>query len=159
MTPINYIEKVRAAYPSQRPYQWSTYDTSPWTPMTKPLRECRVALIGSSGVHLKNQTPFDADSKGDISFREIPKDVNVADLTITHRDYDHTDADEDVNCVYPLERMRELEKEGFIGELAPMNYTFCGRIFFRTSLLKEMAPGLVHRLTMESVDVGFFVPA
>lgn len=156
---INYIEKVRAAYSNERPYQWSVYEDSPWTPLSKPLENCRVALVGSSGVHLKSQTAFDADSKGDISFREIPKDVNVADLTITHRDYDHTDADRDVNCIYPIERFRELEQEAFIGELAPINYTFCGRIFLRSKLLKEMAPDFVRRLKEGKVDVAFMVPA
>ncbi|MFH1484991.1 MAG: glycine/sarcosine/betaine reductase selenoprotein B family protein, partial [Chloroflexota bacterium] len=154
MSPINYIEKVKAAYSNQPPYRWSSYEDSPWTPLSKPLEKCRVALIGSSGVYVKSQTPFDADSKGDISFREMPKDVPVSELTIVHRDYDHTDADQDINCIYPIERFRELEKDKVIGELAPINYAFCGRIFYRTLLLNEMAPDLVQRLKRSKVDVG-----
>ncbi|MBI2305203.1 MAG: hypothetical protein HYU86_10740 [Chloroflexi bacterium] len=156
--PVDYIAKTRGAYPDQPPYQWSKFDTSPWTPMTKPLSRCRISIVSSGGVHLKSQPPFDGE-KNDLTFREIPKNVDVASLMITHNHYDHRDADRDVNCIFPIERFRDLEKEGFIGELAPTSYTLMGRIFRRTALLQEMAPYLLRRLKEEAVDALFMVPA
>jgi len=37
---------------------------------------------------------------------------------ITHNDYDHSDANQDINVVFPLDRLGELESEGMIGGVA-----------------------------------------
>ena len=82
-----------------------------------------------------------------------------ADLLISHDYYDHKDAEKDINCVFPLERLRELAAEGFIGGLTPFHLTFMGRIFRKTALLNEMIPGLIARLKALDVDLAFLVPA
>ncbi|KDB64310.1 hypothetical protein AZ16_0859, partial [Bordetella bronchiseptica B18-5 (C3)] len=44
-TPVRYIDKTRDYYLSQgyeKPYQWAQYDDVPFTPLGKPLSECRV---------------------------------------------------------------------------------------------------------------------
>jgi len=153
---VKFIERVAAVYPG---YQWTKNETSPWTPLTKPVNQCKVALISSGGVHLKNQPPFDVAGKGEAVFREIPKNVQVKDLTISHQAYNHNDADKDVNCIFPIERFRELEQEGFIGTLADTHFTFMGRVFSRTALQKQMAPQLARRLHDMSVDLFYMVPA
>lgn len=158
MSPINYIIKVRAAYPDQPPYQWTVNETAPWTPLRKDLSACKVVLISSGGVYHKDQPAFKAD-KNDLTFREIPKHVDVRELRISHDNYDHTDAEKDINCIFPIERLRELEREGFIKELAEINFTFMGRIFKRTQLLNEMIPWLIGRLQELQIDLAFLVPA
>jgi D-proline reductase (dithiol) PrdB len=65
----------------------------------------------------------------------------------------------DVNCIFPIERFRELEEEGYIGELAPVNYTIMGRIFRRTALQNEIALEITKRLKKEGVNVFLLVPA
>jgi D-proline reductase (dithiol) PrdB len=124
----------------------------------KPLAKSRVALISSGGVFRRDQPPFRAD-KNDLTFREIPADTDVRELRISHDHYDHRDAEQDVNCVFPIERMRELAAEGFIGGLAEVHFTFMGRIFSKTGLLGEMIPGLISRLKALGVDLAFLVPA
>ncbi len=83
----------------------------------------------------------------------------MRELRISHDYYDHSDAEQDVNCVFPIERMRELAAEGFIGGLAEVHFTFMGRIFRKTALLNEMIPGLIARLKALEVDLAFLVPA
>jgi D-proline reductase (dithiol) PrdB len=155
---VNYVEVTKAAFADQPPYQWTSNETAPWTPITKPLAESKVVLIGSGGVYHKDQLPFNP-VKNDLTFREIPRDADAADLRISHDFYDHTDADRDINCVFPIERLRELEKEGFIGKLSEVNFTFMGRIFKKTGLLNEMIPHLIGRLQELSIDLAFLVPA
>ena len=107
MKRLNYVEITRSAFPDQPPYQWTENASAPWTAIVKPLKESRVALISSGGVYRKDQVPFDPE-KNDLTFREIPVDTEMKDLRISHNYYDHRDADKDPNCVFPLERMREL---------------------------------------------------
>ena len=35
----------------------------PWTPLSRPLSDCTVALISSGGIALKTDRPFDQDSE------------------------------------------------------------------------------------------------
>src|SRR5467141_5032648 len=88
----------------------------PWTPLRRPLAQSTVALISTGGVHLRSDRPFNLN--GDPTFRVIPKAAPPADLAISHQTYDRTDALRDINLVFPIERLRELEAERVIGRLA-----------------------------------------
>ena len=75
---------------------------TPWTPLAKPVSECKVALVTTGGVHLRTQAPFDMENPdGDPTFREIPGAAARDVLTITHDYYDHRGADADLNVVFP----------------------------------------------------------
>ena len=155
--PVRYIDQVhQVIYPHVPPYQWSAFETAPWTPLSKPLSKCRIALLSSGGVHLKDQPPFNAE-KNDLSWREIPVDADPRDFRISHYSKNATRV-QDFNTIFPLERMKELAAEGIIGSLASLAFTFMGRIFKRTELQKEMTPGIVERLRVLDVDAALLVP-
>ncbi|PTL36295.1 hypothetical protein CLG94_04435 [Candidatus Methylomirabilis limnetica] len=156
MAPVPYIEQIRRLYPNDPPYQWTVNLASPWAPMLKPVRDCRIVLISSGGMYHLTQEPFNP-VKNDLTFREIPKTADLADLRISHYSKNARDV-KDLNTIFPLDRFRQLEAQGHIGELAPYAFTCMGRIFTRTRLQKEMAPHLIERLQEMSVDAAFLVP-
>ncbi len=159
---IRYIDRLNQHYRAQGfpAYSWSQYDDAPWTPLTKPLGECRVTMLTSGGVSCSWQPPFDSDARNDLRLLEIPRDAPADGFVINDSYYDHSDADQDINCVFPIERMRELEAEGVIGELAPRLYSgFMGRIYTRSAVLEEAAPALAARLKEDRVDALILVPA
>lgn len=157
MSPIDYIPRTREMYADYPPYRWVVNQDVPWTALTKPLSECRVALINSGGVYHKDQLAF--HTRDDTSFREIPRDVAVEDLRIAHFGYRTEDARKDPNCVFPVERMRELENEGVIGEFTDPAYSFMGGIYSARRVREELAPRLVERMKRDQVDVFYLVPA
>lgn len=133
----------------------------PWTPFTMPVAAARIALVTTAGVHLVGQEPFDMDDHdGDPSFRELPCDTPVGGYMITHDYYDHTDADRDINIVFPIERLRELEDAGVIGGLASVNYGFMGHIDGRhiETLMKETGPEVARRLVNQGVNAVVLTP-
>jgi len=134
----------------------------PWAPLTKPLPGSVLALVTTAGVHCKSHEPFDMDDPdGDPSFRAIPTDIRNGDLTITHKYYDHSDADRDINVVLPIDRMRELVAEKRIGGLAPVAYGFMGHIdgpHVRT-LTENTAPAVARRLKADRADAVLLTPA
>ncbi|HEY4707791.1 MAG TPA: glycine/sarcosine/betaine reductase selenoprotein B family protein [Thermodesulfobacteriota bacterium] len=133
----------------------------PWAPLKKPIKDCRVALVTTAGVHLKTQKPFDmSDPLGDPSYRELPSDTPGELYAITHDYYDHTDADRDLNIVFPIDRLKELVKEGLIGSLAENNYGFMGHIDGRhiETLVKKIAPEVAGRLKAQSIDAVLLTP-
>lgn len=134
----------------------------PWAEPRKPLREAKLALVTTGGVHLKNQPPFDmADPNGDPSFREIPVGAPQDSLTITHDYYDHRDAEEDLNLVFPVQRLQELVEAGTLGALNPLAYAFMGHIDGPQlqTLVSETAPEAARRLADTKVDYALLVPA
>lgn len=135
-----------------------TSDDVPWSPLQRPIREATVALVTTSGVHLRADQPFDLDG-ADCSFRVIPCTAEPGDLAISHRAYDRSDALRDINLVFPLQRLRELEAEGVIGRVAERHYTF-GLVEVGHAA-ELIAPGReVGRLLKQDwVDLALFVPA
>jgi D-proline reductase (dithiol) PrdB len=134
----------------------------PWAPLANPLSASVVALVTTAGVHLKSQEPFNMDDPdGDPSFRVIPTDAQQADLTITHKYYDHSAADRDINVVLPLDRMRELLAEKRIGGMAPLAYGFMGHIDgpHVKTLMEKTAPEVARRLKGDRVDAVVLTPA
>lgn len=133
----------------------------PWTPFTKPLAESKVAIVTTAGVHLRSQAPFDMEDKmGDPSFRELPSDTPMEEYAITHDYYDHTDADRDINIVFPIERLKELAAAGVVGSVAAVNYGFMGHIDGRhiDALVRVTAPDVAGKIRNEGVDAVILTP-
>ncbi|MFQ5480256.1 MAG: glycine/sarcosine/betaine reductase selenoprotein B family protein [Thermodesulfobacteriota bacterium] len=133
----------------------------PWTPFTKRLSDARVALVTTAGVHLPSQKPFDmADSDGDPTYRALPLETPEGGYTITHDYYDHSDAGRDINVVFPIFRLCELAREGFIREAAPVNYGFMGHIEGEhiETLIRKTAPEVAGMLKKDAVDAVLLTP-
>jgi D-proline reductase (dithiol) PrdB len=135
---------------------------SPWAPLRKDPKNSRIALVTTAGVHLRSQPPFDMeDREGDPTFREIPAETPIGDLMITHNYYDHQDADQDINVVLPMDRLRELEAEGAIGGIAPRHFSFMGHISGRhiDTLVNRTGPEVARMLKTDGVEAVFLTPA
>lgn len=127
-----------------------------WTQVRKPLSECVVSLFTTGGVHRRSDAPFDVDNPhGDWSFRAIPTDIPTTDLVITHTHYNHVDADRDVNCMFPLDRLRELKEQGIIGGIAPVAYTIMGFNPDPEPLCQSTIPELSQKIKASGADVLF----
>lgn len=134
----------------------------PFARFDKPLHKSTVALLTTGGIHLPDQQPFDMDdADGDATYREIPGHVAIDQITITHKYYDHSDADTDLNVVFPLAHFRDLVAQGIIGGLASTHYGFMGHIDAEhvTSLNEQTAPEVAAKLRAEGVDFAFLTPA
>lgn len=130
-----------------------------WTPMSKPIAECTIALISTAGVHLKSQHAHDLlDPYGDVSFREIPGTTRASDIDVDHSHYDTTDAKSDPNCVFPIDRLHELVASGFIRGVAPVNYGFMGFIPDGRKLRDSTAPIVAKQLQEQKVDAVVLTP-
>jgi len=131
----------------------------PWTPYTGTPAKQTVALITSGGIYLKgSQPPFDtATIHGDPSFREIPRTARQEDFGIAHPHYDHSLAEKDINVIFPIERLIELEQEGAIGRVAETHYSF-SYVNDIVTLLTESVPQLLSKLKTAAVNILLLVP-
>ena len=122
----------------------------PYTPRFRELRESVFALVTTAGVHPRDQEPFDV--QGDNSWRLIPGDVQASQLMVTHEHYDHRDADEDINCVFPIDRLRELSQAGIIGGVSDKHLGFMGYSQTLRDLYERAAPEMAKIIERSKAD-------
>lgn len=122
----------------------------PYTPRRHELGESVFALVTTAGVHLREQPPFDLD--GDNSWRTLPGDVASDQLIVTHDHYDHRHADRDINCVFPIDRLRELAAEGVIGGVADKHLGFMGYTQRLRDLYERAAPQMAKVIERSRAD-------
>ena len=142
-------------------YPWRRVAPVPWQPLQKPLEDCRLALVSSSGFITADQAPFDETTRGgDYSFREIQSDIAVGRLIDTHRSdsFDHSGIRKDPNLAFPIDRLRELEKTGRIGSVNYRHLSFMGSITAPGRLLKKTLPAALQLLKDDAVDAALLVP-
>ena len=121
-----------------------------WAPVTKPLSEMKVAIATAAGVHLKSDKRFNL--AGDFTYRLIPGDAPTEELMVSHGGYDNSDVNKDINCMFPIDRLRELAKEGFIKEVAPTHVGFMGGGGNQEKFTHETGPAIAKILKEEGVD-------
>jgi hypothetical protein len=159
LPPADYIAETRRLYDSlgYEPYRWAERpEPPPWTPIDRPLTECRVAVIASGGIYRAGQIAF--HHRDDTSIRIIERDTPTAELRATHFAYDLTDARADPNCVFPIDTLRDLAAEREIGELADELYTFMGGIYSTRKVDEIVAPQLVDLIGSQHPDIVLLVP-
>ena len=121
-----------------------------WTPVTKELKDMKIALATAACVHMKSDDRFNL--AGDFSFRAIPGDAPVSDMMVSHGGYDNGDVNKDINCMFPIDRLRELAEEGFIGGVAPTHFGFMGGGGNQDKFTNETGPEIARQLKEEGVD-------
>ena len=122
----------------------------PYTPHRRALAETVFALVTTAGVHLRDQQAFAAG--GDNTWRVIPGDVPSSRLMVTHEHYNHHHADLDINCVFPIDRLRELAVGGLIGGVGATHLGFMGYTQQLRDLYERAAPEMAKVILRSNAD-------
>ena len=137
----------------------------PWAPVRKPLSECRVALLSTAGLSMKDDTPFDMDferqnpTKGDPSWRRLRADATSADIAANHLHIDTGFIERDLNVALPLEPLHALATQGVIGSVADSHYSIMGFQGNDSSqLVEQSAPAIAAAMKSEEVDLALLAP-
>ena len=133
---------------------------APFSPARRALPMLNLALISSAGGYINGTPSFDTTARpGDLTFREIPSQIEAGDLRFAARGYDPGAVQSDSNSLLPLERLFEFESNGIIGQLNPVFWSFCGFIPDAAALVEEMVPRLVERVKRYEVQAALLIPA
>lgn len=133
------------------------HESSPFTRPKKSLAQSRVAIVTSAGLHLRDDRPF---TGGDPTFRAIPSATPASEIVQSHTSigFDRTAVLEDINVVFPVERLREMVSAGRIGELAPTFYSFMGAQRDWLPIKERTGPEVANLLVRDGVDVVLLTP-
>lgn len=131
-----------------------TYETSPWVTGQK-LNKRRVAIVSSAGLIRRGD--YLPDIRSD-EYRMITKDTPARDVLMGHVsvNFDRSGYQQDINVVFPRDRLEELADDGVIDSVADNHYSFMG-----ATDPKAMADGaheVAGLLKSDSVDAVLLLP-
>lgn len=134
-------------------------DLVPLARLKKPLSECRLTYVSTSGVQPKRSLPFDTvHPVGDYSYRRVPSNSSPADLEIHQLKYPTVGAKKDLNVIFPLERLQEIAGEGLLGELAPDFFSFIGYNMDAERLERTLAEDIADAVEAQGLDIALLAP-
>jgi D-proline reductase (dithiol) PrdB len=128
-----------------RPLELSRYCV-PFTPFQGRLEDAVVCIVSTAAVRTKDDAPF--QTEGDVTWRAIPEETEAKDLRFDDTHYDHACVDRDMNCVFPIDRVRELAAEGRVGGLTARHFSL-GYSQALRELRERTIPALVREIDRE----------
>lgn len=120
------------------------------------LAQRRIAIITTAGLHVLSDEPYSEPTAAD--YHVIPADVSTSELVMSHysTNFDRSGFQQDVNVVFPIERLKDLAAEGLIGSVANYHYSFMGATPAR--VLEPKARALAGLLKKDAVDGVLLTP-
>ena len=121
---VSYIDRSREYYAAQgysKPYTWAHHDDVPFTPLRKPISECRVGLVTTAG-RTQAEGMIGAGRLMRESYAEPanpPPTHLFTDDLFWDMEATHTD---DVDSFMPVNRLAEYAAAGRIGSVSPRFY-------------------------------------
>ena len=131
-----------------------TPDTRPWV-TGPPLDQRRVALLSTAGLHRRGDQLF---SHAAADYRVIPGEVGADDLVMSHvsTNFDRTGFAQDLNVVFPIDRLPEMAAEDVIGGVAEFHYSVMGAT--HPGEMESAVRHLAGMLKKDQVDAVPLVP-
>lgn len=161
--PIRYIERTHAWYGALgygNPYRYAHFAEVPFTPLTKPLAESRVALLTTAAPHrpeLGDQGAGAAYNAAAKFFAVYSGDTAADhDLRVSHVAVDQAHLSDDANCWFPLPALRRAAAVGRIGTLTPRFHGVPTNRSQRHTLAVD-APEVADRCRTDGADVAILV--
>lgn len=120
-----------------------------------PLDRRKVALISTAGLQRRKDRPF---GMGADDYRIIASGTPSSEIVMSHisSNFDRTGYQQDINVVFPLQRIKELVEEGKIGSVAQYHYSFMGAT--DPTAMEKRARELAKIMMSEGVDAALLVP-
>ncbi len=156
---VSYIDKSREYYGAhgyEKAYEWASNDDAPFTPLPKPLSECKVGLVTTS-YFLPDGFVYEVPS-------DLPRIPHVADRSKKSnldnqylswaKDETHT---EDSETFLPFARMDELVEAGRVGSVSDRFYCLPTQFSHRQTQRRD-TPKVLEWLVEDEIDVVLMVP-
>jgi D-proline reductase (dithiol) PrdB len=138
-------EVVVADASPPKPLELSRYCV-PFTPFGGKLEDAAICLVSTAAVRHRDDAPF--DTEGDATWRVIASESDAKDLRYDDTHYAHACVDRDLNCVFPIDRVRELATERRVGGLTARHFSLGFSSALR-DLRERTIPALVREVDRE----------
>ena len=151
---VQYMARTRAYYEAQGfevPYTWAHFDEIPFTPLVRPLRDSRIALITTAALYDR-----DADDVREVATHttsKIPERLYANDLS-WDRQATHLN---DLGSFFPLETLKRLVLDHRIGSIC-RNFYCAPTEYSHRRTTEADAPEILDRCRQDNADIALLVP-
>lgn len=156
MDALRYIDLVNSVTAELPPLPIAALGAPVLRPLAKPLNQSRILIVTSAGIRLRTEAPFEPTN--DMTFRRIAEATPRSLLAPSHPTPVRRPGEQDVNVVFPYERLRELAAKGVIGGVAPYHLSYLGTIKKLTLLVTGLAIRMVAAAHEAGADAALLVP-
>ena len=158
--PVAYIKAITERYEKlgYAAYQWvEAEDPPPFTPLPKPLKDCRIGMLSTSGAYVIGQKAY--YYKDDTSTRLIAATTPERNIHISHLTENYLPGPRrDPGCIVPTQALLRLAAEGAIGAVAQDVVSCMGAVYSQRRVREELAPALLETFKSQHVDAVLLVP-
>ena len=122
------------------------------------LQKARVAIVTSAAL---NRTGAVSQWTGDdYHFETIPNEARDLELGHLSPNFDRAGFHADINVVFPVDRLQELEEQGVIGGVANHHYAFAGNQHSDTlsELRLDSGPACAQKMLEDDVQIVLLTP-
>ena len=149
------------------------YDDKPFTPLSKPVSESKIALLTTTGhfVEGEDPNPFGIENltqeqaakmnaefgRANPELSEIPTTTPREQTCVRHGGYDIRATAADRNVSLPIDRLNEFAKDGIIGEFVSPAFSFVG-LASQLRLKKQRAPEWAEQVKAAGADAAVLIP-
>ncbi|MEM7466539.1 MAG: hypothetical protein AAF387_06595 [Pseudomonadota bacterium] len=151
---VRYINRSREYYEAQgfdKPYRWFEAEGVPFTPLSKPLANCRATIV-TTAMPDNTYTPETRRLHiGQIA--SAPENFSTEYL-FWDRDATNTD---DRETYFPLKQLEKSVNNTEIGSIAEHYYCVPTNYSYRETINRD-APNIVEQCIKDKVDVALLVP-
>jgi hypothetical protein len=149
---VSYIDKSRQYYAArgfEQPYRWAFNDDVPFTPLPKPLADCRIGLGTTAGLGARR-----GDRDGRLFFAAPEQVPSLITDVFWDRDATHTD---DPDSFLPLRALNATVTSGRTGSASPHFYGI-PTDYSQRRTMEEAAPQIEQWMRDDNVDVAVLSP-
>jgi len=141
-------------------YPFVENEFSPFTTAKRALPMLNLALISSAGGYIDGTEKFDLDAPdGDLSYREIPVEVEAGAMRYAAKGYDPKSVNEDRNSQIPIDRLIAYQENAVIGRLNGVFWSTSSNIPNAQRVADDLTPALAERLHRYEVQAALLIPA
>jgi D-proline reductase (dithiol) PrdB len=120
------------------------------------LAEATVAIVTTAGLRPSGEVTIWQPS--DSSYTRLARSARDVQLSHFSPNFDRSGIAQDLNVVYPADRLEELADDGRIGGLADVNLSFMGALFDLSTILSDTGPAAAQDLLDQGVDTVLLTP-
>lgn len=131
-------------------------EMDPAATMAPPLSEATVAIVTTAGMKPPGEAALWQTT--DASFVALPRAMRNMQLSHFSPNFDRAGVAQDLNVVYPIDRLEELAADGTIGGVAETHFSFMGAQMDLSTIVNDTGPAAAQLLLDQGVDVVLLTP-
>ncbi len=148
---VSYIDRSREYYAAQgytQPYTWPRFTEVPFSPLSKPLSQCRLGLV-TTAARKKTSAPDQILPRELYAMAADPPPQRMyTDHLFWDKQATHTD---DLDTFLPLHRLAEYARAGRIASVSPRFYGV-PTDYSQNRPLRQDAPQILSWCREDGVD-------